>query len=153
MAAAVDVSDPEAALVARGILQAAGFLSLGLHGHLDILYTEREAHDERLRTERAVKLARLVREYYVGSERLQMFDGPPETRLPALIGPRQYDLLVIGGATHRTETPLHETLTSKLFDATAGDVLLVKPGLRDCEARSAHPSARQQVAHQAEELV
>lgn len=154
IAAAVDVSDPEAALVARGVLQSAGFLALGFHGNLDILYTERELRDERVRMERAVKLAALVREYYVGCERLQMFDGPPETRLPRVITPRQYDVLALGGVTHRTETPLRETLTSRLFEAMEGDVLLVKSGARDRGAKRVEAgSARQKVAHHAEELV
>jgi hypothetical protein len=154
MAAAVDVSDPEAAMVARGVLQSAGFLALGLQGNLDILYTEREARDETLRMERAVKLSKLVREYYVGCERLQMFDGPPDTRLPAIVGPRQYDILALGGITHRTVTPLRETLTSKLFEAIDGDVLLVKPGMRECaRTRSAAASPRQEIPHHAEELV
>jgi hypothetical protein len=154
MAAAVDVSDPEAAMVARGVLQSAGFLALGLQGNVDILYTEREKRDETVRMERAVKLSRLVREYYVGCERLQMFDGPPDRRLPAIVGPRQYDLLVLGGITHRTDRPLRETLTSKLFEAIDGDVLLVKPGMRDCaRERTAADSPRQQMPHHAEEFV
>ena len=57
------------------ILHTAGFLALGCHGNLDILYSEREQHDETVRMERAVKLAQLVREFHVGCERLQMFDG------------------------------------------------------------------------------
>ena len=154
IAAAVDVSDREAALVARGVLQSAGFLALGIHGHLDIIYTERELRDERLRMERAVKLAQLVREFYVGCERLQMFDGPPETRLPAVIVPRRYDLLALGGVTHRTDTPLRETLTSRLFEAIEGDVLLVKSGAREDDGvRAATASARQKIPHHAEELV
>src|SRR4051812_33767226 len=50
-AAAVDISSPDASIDARAILQAAGFLALGCHGRLDILYSEREAHDERVRME------------------------------------------------------------------------------------------------------
>jgi nucleotide-binding universal stress UspA family protein len=103
-AAAVDISSHESALAARGILQAAGFLTLGCHGTLDILYSEREERDETLRMERAVKLAQLVREFHVGSERLQMFDGAPEKRLPPLIAARQYDLLVLGAISHREGT-------------------------------------------------
>ncbi len=100
VAAAVDVSDHETAVVARSILQAAGFLALGLHGNLDILYSEREERDETLRMERAVKIAQLVREFHVGCERLQMFDGAPEKRLPPLLAARQYDLLVLGAVSH-----------------------------------------------------
>src|SRR6185295_14003726 len=39
-AAAVDVSDDTSAETARSILHAAGFLALGCHGHIDVLYSE-----------------------------------------------------------------------------------------------------------------
>ena len=64
LAAAVDVSDDDHTDLARGILHAAGFLALGMHARLDVLYSEVEMHDESLRMERAVKLARLVREFH-----------------------------------------------------------------------------------------
>lgn len=155
IAAAVDVSNHETAVVARGILQAAGFLTLGCHGTLDILYSEREARDERLRMERAVKLAQLVREFHVGSERLQMFDGSPDERLPPLIAARQYDLLVLGAISHREGTvQALDSLTSKLADATDGDVVLVKSGeVAQQPARSRAGSAREQFADHCEQLV
>ena len=126
-AAAVDVSDAASLGAARAVMQAAGFLALGSHGYLDVLYTEREQHDSRLRMERAVRLSQLVREFHVGCERLQMFDGVPEKRLPPLIAGRRYDVLFLGAVTHREG--LLETwcpLTSKLVDATTGDVVLLK---------------------------
>src|SRR5688572_1105862 len=58
-AAAIDVADIESADTARSILHAAGFLALGCLGDLDILYSEREQHDDALRMERTVKLAQL----------------------------------------------------------------------------------------------
>ena len=154
-AAAVDVSDPDTTIVARGVLHVAGFLALGCHGNLDILYSEREAQDETLRMERAVKLAQLVREFHVGCERLQMFGGAPEERLPPLIAARQYDVLVLGAVTHRDEAFLPaQNLTARLSESTPGDVVLVKtensgPG----DTRSRATSTRQKIPHQAEELV
>jgi nucleotide-binding universal stress UspA family protein len=145
VAALVDASTPETALVARGILQSAGFVALGLRGWLDILYVEREMDDERLRMERAVRLAQLVREYHVGCERLQMFDGDPQSRLPPLIHARKYDLLVIGTGGR--------SLASKLFEATEGDVLLAKASARGNGARFVSPSTREEIPDQAEELV
>jgi nucleotide-binding universal stress UspA family protein len=124
MAAAVDVSDPETAGVARRVLQAAGFLALGVQASLDVLYSEREEQDSVLRMERAVKLAQLVREFHVGCERLQMFDGAPEERLPRLVAAREYDVLVLGGVSHQRSMSLH-SLTSRLVESTPGDVLLV----------------------------
>jgi nucleotide-binding universal stress UspA family protein len=128
LAAAVDVSDSEALGVARAVMQAAGFFALGLHGNLDVLYTERERNDDMLRMERAVRLAALVREFHVGCERLQMFDGLPENRLPPLVSARQYDLMLLGAVTHRTGVAEALCpLTSRLVDATPGDVVLVRP--------------------------
>ena len=46
LAASVDVSDADTADVARSVLHTAGFLALGCHGFLDVLYSEREEHDE-----------------------------------------------------------------------------------------------------------
>jgi hypothetical protein len=147
MAACVDIADPDSIRYARALLQAAGFLATGSGGFLDVLYTERELHDERVRMERAVRLAQLVREFYMGCERLQMFDGAPEKILPALITARQYDVLAIGADTHRSGLAAWpETLSSRLTDATPGDVLLVKPATPSA-ARPAPASIPQQLAH------
>jgi nucleotide-binding universal stress UspA family protein len=149
------VSDHETTIVARGILQAAGFLALGLHGNLDILYSEREERDETLRMERAVKIAQLVREFHVGCERLQMFDGTPEKRLPPLLAARQYDLLVLGAVSHRDGQSFGiEDLSSTLVDATPGDVVLVKASSAVTNASGGRATlVRQQVSQQCEELV
>jgi universal stress protein family protein len=154
-AAAVDVSDEPTLRVARAIVHAAGFLALGSRGNLDILYTERELHDDALRMERAVKLAQLVREYHVGCERLQMFDGAPEKRLPSLIAARQYDVLLLGAVSHRDG--LWDAvcpLTARLVDAATGDVVLVKehPASRR-EARQPRASTGEQAAHQVQQFV
>jgi len=147
-AAAVDVADRASESLARGILQAGGFLALGLEAWLDVLYSEREQADPTLRMERAVRLARLVREFHVGGERLQVFDGAPEKTLPALVRARQYDVLVAGAVSRRnTLRSAFGTLTSALVDATAGDVLLVKTDVR-AAAPARHPSAGEQLAYQ-----
>lgn len=150
-AAAVDVSDRDTEFLARGILHAGGFLALGCEAWLDVLYSERELHDQTLRMERAVRLARLVREFHVGGERLQVFDGAPEKALPVLVRARQYDVLVAGAVSRRNALrSAFGTLTSALVDATAGDVLLVKaaaPARDTAGARAA--SAGKQLAYQA----
>jgi nucleotide-binding universal stress UspA family protein len=155
VAAAVDVSDHETAVVARGILQAAGFLALGLHGNLDILYSEREERDETLRMERAVKIAQLVREFHVGCERLQMFDGAPGKRLSPLLAARQYDLLILGAVSHLEGQRFGtEDLSSTLVDATPGDVVLIKASNAVTKNSSGRATLfRQQVSHQREQLV
>lgn len=142
-AAAVDVADRDTEALTRGILHASGFLAQGCDAWLDVLYTEREQSDQAVRMERAVRLARLVREFHVGGERLQVFDGAPEKTLTALLRQRQYDVLVAGANSHRLSlSSAFATLTSVLVDSTAGDVLLVKPSV----------SAAQQFAHQRQKL-
>jgi len=153
-AAAVDVSAPEAATSARAILQAAGFLALGCHGWLDILYSEREERDETVRMERAVKLAQLVREFHVGMERLQMFDGEPAKRLPPLITARHYDMLVLAVGPRDNAAAGIGSLARKLADATEGDVVLVKGGRAARAAtRDIPDSARQQTAYDGQQFV
>ena len=154
-AAAVDVSDEPTLRVARSIVHTAGFLALGSRGNLDILYTERELDDESLRMQRAVKLSRLVREFHVGCERLQMFDGTPERSLPPLIAARQYDVLLLGAMSHRTGlTEAICPLTARLVDATSGDVVLVKENRAVAiDARASQPSIGEKSAQQVEELV
>jgi hypothetical protein len=151
LAAAVDVSEPETCAFARGILQAAGFLALGSRGDLDVLYCERETRDDTLRLERAVRLAQMVREFHVGSERLQMFEGAPEKTLPALIAVRGYDVLALGAMTHRTGfAALFANLTNELVDAGDGDVLLVTPSAApDAAQRGADLSGRSGVSRAA----
>ncbi len=126
-AAAVDVADDETSDTARSILHAAGFMALGCHGNLDILYSEREQHDDALRMERAVKLAQLVREFHVGCERIQVFDGAPEQVLPPLLSARHYDVLVLGAQSRQPALKnLLGATNSRLVQATGGDVVLVK---------------------------
>jgi nucleotide-binding universal stress UspA family protein len=126
-AAAVDVADDETSDTARSILHAAGFMALGCHGNLDILYSEREQHDDALRMERAVKLAQLVREFHVGCERIQVFDGAPEQVLPPVVSARHYDVLVLGAQSRQPALKnLLGATNSRLVQATEGDVVLVK---------------------------
>jgi TusA-related sulfurtransferase len=143
-AAAVDVANADCEALTRGILHVAGFLAQRFTAHLDILYCEREHDDQRLRMERAVRLARMVREYHVGCERLQVFDGTPERVLVRLIADRRYDVVVVGTAPHRGPLAALHSVARKLAAATAGDVLLV-----GTEDPSAARSAVQQLAHQA----
>jgi nucleotide-binding universal stress UspA family protein len=154
LAATVDVSDAESTEIARAILQTGGFVTLGCRGFVDVLYVEREQHDDTLRMERAVRLAQLVREFHVGSERLQMFDGTPEKRLVPLISARQYDMLLLGAVPHRSG--LGETwhsLTSRLVEATCGDVILVKERNALQDELAGQRSAAQQFAHHGEQFV
>jgi hypothetical protein len=99
-------------------------------------------------------LAQLVREFHVGCERLQMFDGVPEKRLPPLIGSRQYDVLILGATTHRTG--LSETicpLTGQLVDAAPGDVVLVRTEDAAAQPASRAGSVGKQVPHQGQQFV
>jgi nucleotide-binding universal stress UspA family protein len=139
IAAAVDVSG-ERTTLARGIVHTAGFLSLGLEGELDVIYSEREQQDEVLRMARAVKLARVVREFHVQGEQLRRIDGAPDETLPTLAASGEYDVLVLGAVTHREGfAAIHEKLTGKLVRACKGDVVLIKEEQRSADQRHHGP--------------
>jgi hypothetical protein len=133
----LDVSDEDHERTSRGLMHTAGFLALGCRGNLDLLYSERELRDEALRMQRAVRVAQLVREFHVGCERLQMFDGEPGDQLPPLIAARQYDIVVIGteSVAHGWMKP-HAATAHELAAATAGDIVLVREA-GDAESRMA----------------
>ncbi|MEJ0085167.1 MAG: universal stress protein [Pseudomonadota bacterium] len=153
-AAAVDVADDASAEQARAILQTAGFIALGCGAQMDILYSERERVDERVRMARAVKLARLVREFHVGCERIELYDGMPESTLPAIATARRYDVLVLGARSHQpARKALFGTTTSQMADATEGDVLLVNAPLRELKAARAAFSLGEQRPDEREQLL
>jgi nucleotide-binding universal stress UspA family protein len=153
LAAAVDVSDRDSEALTRGILQVSGFLALGTSGILDVLYAERERDDSALRMARAVKLASLVREFRVGCEHLQMFDGAPEKTLAPLLARRHYDLLVLGGVTRRSGLgAMLQPLNGQLADAAGADVLLVGPTVPHAAAGPSPRSTGDQLLHQREQL-
>ena len=152
-AAAIDVADDETLDTARSILHAAGFMALGCHGDLDILYSEREQHDDALRMERAVKLAQLVREYHVGCERIQVFQGAPEETLPPLVAARRYDVLVLGAQSRQPVLKnLFGATNSCLVQATEGDVVLVKTPGREAGIGDLHESLREKRSHECEQF-
>lgn len=141
--AAVDIADDASAETARSVLHAAGFLALGCHGLIDILYGESERVDERVRKGRAVKLAQLVREFHVGRERLQVFDGAPTETLPSIVAARDYDVLVLG---------MSGAMTSLMVDSTEGDVVLVKAPVHETESQRTG-SLREQRSHEGQQLL
>ena len=146
-AAAVDVTDDASAETARSVLHAAGFMALGCRGQIDVLYSEREHADEGVRTARVVRLAQLVREFHVGCERIQVFQGPPAETLPPIAAARHYDVVVLGAHSHQPPfKTLFGTMTSKMVEATDGDVVLVNAPLRENDAQQAG-SLREQRSH------
>jgi nucleotide-binding universal stress UspA family protein len=126
LAAAVDVSDRDGDAVARAILHAAGLLAMQCDATLDVLYSEREARDDGVRMERAVRVARLVREFHIGGERLKMMSGPPDETLPKAVAAGEYDLVVVGTIPRWATAPWAPALTSLLTNSIPGDVMLVK---------------------------
>lgn len=144
----LDVSDDDHAALARSILHTAGFLALGTHGNLDILYSEREANDETVRMSRAVRLAQLVREFHVGCERLQIFSGEPLLRLPPLIAARHYDVLVLGGDPVADSAQPVPYRLARMIDVTDSDVVLVKAPSTQAALSGSLAGLRQQRADQ-----
>jgi nucleotide-binding universal stress UspA family protein len=126
VAATVDVSERDGDAVARSILHAAGMIAMHCDATLDVLYSEREAHDDNIRMERAVRVARLVREFHVGGERLRLLSGPPDETLPRAVSTGDYDLVAVGTIPRRAATPWAPALTSLLTNESQADVMLVK---------------------------
>lgn len=152
-AAAVDVADDETFDTARSILHAAGFMALGCHGNLDILYSECERDNDALRMERAVKLAQAVREFHVGCERIQVFEGAPGETLPPLVAARHYDVLVLGAQSRQPALKnLFGATNSRLVQATDGDVVLVKAPDRESGISHEDGSLREQRSHESEQF-
>ena len=126
IAAAVNISAEEPVL-SRSIVHTAGFLNLGCEGELDVIYSEGETHDEVLRMARAVKLARLVREFHVSGEHVRRLEGAPEKTLLPIAASGSYDILLLGAVTQRAGwSRLQASLTRRLVSAFDGDVVLVK---------------------------
>lgn len=131
--AAVDVSEHEGRTVARSIMQAAGFLALGCHGDLDIVFSSADHVTEEMRRLRRDALSQLVEEFHVGCERTSVLEGEPEDTLPEFAARNSYDVLVMGALTRRHGvSTLLGTLTSKLVDALDCDFVLVKPDSYAC---------------------
>ena len=108
-----------------------------------------------LRMERAVKLSQLVREFHVGCERIQMYSGAPEDRLPPLAAARQYDVWVLGLKQVDLERHTHkDAFITRMIEHAGSDLVLVRnaEGGRASQAR-AHLSLFEQHLDQMEELV
>lgn len=158
-AAAIEVGENGSWDIARSLLPKAAFLTRGCNGSLDLLCSERDPADETLRMEHAVQLARLLREFHMGSERLQMFSGPPEENLPPLIAARHYDLLVLGFSGQSPgQNPVNsaakESQAGRLVAATHGDLMLISTDFHShAGTLSASRSGRQQILHEREQFV
>jgi universal stress protein E len=132
-AAAVDVTESDGGSLARSIMETAGFLTLGCHGELDVVFSSASESDDAARKVRVDALSRLVNEFRVGQERTTVLDGQPEQTLPDFAARKDYDVLVMGALTRkRGLSVLLGTLTSKLVDALDCDFVLVKPDSYAC---------------------
>lgn len=153
-AAAIEVSDSAGCSCARAIFPKAVLLARSCEASLDLLCSERNESDETSRMEHAVQIARLLREYHLGTERLHMTAGPAELRLPALIAARHYDLLVLSVPGQGPWIAMTDNSPpSKLAAATQGDLLLVSAELPPRTAYwSAGLSGRQEILHEREQL-
>lgn len=143
-AAAVDVSLREGDAVARSILHAAGLLATHCEATINVLYSERESSDETVRMERAVRVARMVREFRIGGERLRVLNGAPENTLPKVVSSGDYDVVFVGAAPSRPVSPIWgPSLTSLLADASVADVMFVKKA----ERREREPVGAREAEH------
>jgi universal stress protein E len=131
--AAVDASESEGRSVGRCILQTAGFLTLGCHGELDVVFSNPDEVSEEIRRSRIDALSQLVDEFRIGREKTAVLAGEPEQTLPGFAQRNHYDVVVMGALTRRHGiSTLLGTLTSKLVDALDCDFVLVKPDSYTC---------------------
>lgn len=152
-AAAVDVADDTQEDLVQAILRSACCFALGVHGELEVLYSEREQTDQRVRMERTVRLARHVRESHLGCERILRFEGPPQQALPAHAAERRYDVLVVGAQTRRDAVAdFIPRTTCRLVEATLGDVLIVKQPIQPAATSGRQRSLREQGADHIQEF-
>lgn len=122
---ALDVSEPGAVSVSRGILQTAGFLAAGCQARLDVVYSDAESADRAGHRRRCDQLRRLASECEIPADHLHILRGEPEQTLPAFSA--GYDVLVLGALARRAVVAAHMgTLTARLADALECDVVLVK---------------------------
>lgn len=125
-AAALDIDDAQGTGLPRRILQAAGYLAQGCRASLDVVYSDPSPEGA---GKRADRLGRLVREFSIGDERMEVLHGEPESTLPDHARGRDYDLVVMGALTRKPAlSALVGTLTSTLVDALDCDFVLVKNG-------------------------
>ena len=141
-AAAVDVTERDGGGLARSIMQAAGFLTLGCRAQLDVVFSDRNDEDPAAHAARKDSLTRLVNEFHVGGERVHILHGEAEATLPAFAAERDFDVLVMGALTRRRGlSALIGTLTSKLVDALECDFVLVKSDSYACPVAALTPNA------------
>jgi universal stress protein E len=125
LAAFVDVSEEDTARFAQAIVHTSEYFSLGCHGALDVVYSERSA-DDREKSEHLVRLERLTREYHVEASRVTVLNGAPQDVLPDFATQQGYDAIVLGALTHRKGIAgVRATLTSRIADAVDCDLILV----------------------------
>ena len=131
--AAVDMTDPDGATLARSILETAGFMADRCKADLDVVFSSPNGLDEQTCAAQADALARLVHEFRVGAQRTNVLNGAPEDTLPQFAANRDFDVLVMGALTRRAGlAALVGTLTSKVVDALSCDFVLVKPEAYAC---------------------
>jgi universal stress protein E len=126
-AALVDVADPNNGGLARSIMQTAGFFTMGCHGHLDVVFSDRDMKDTEGCAARRESLERLVHEFRVGGERTHVVEGEADDVLPTFAARQGYDLMFLGALTRKHgAAALVGTLTGRLIDALDCDFVLVK---------------------------
>jgi len=126
-AALVDVADINRGGLARSIMQTAGFFTMGCHGQLDVVFSDRDPRDEEGCATRKEALDRLVHEFRVGGEQTHILKGDADDVLPTFTARQGYDLVFLGALTRRHgPAALVGTLTGRLIDALDCDFVLVK---------------------------
>ena len=129
VAAAIDLSPGEPAVLTRTILRTAGAIARAAGGELVMMHAGRfDDGDEREIERRRNALIEHAKNAGVDAAAIHIISGEPTVALSELAAKKDFDLIVLGALTHRkTLAALVGTLTGKLIETLDCDFLLVKP--------------------------
>jgi hypothetical protein len=132
-AAALDLGDYGDDEELRSVLRVARVLATPFEATIDVLYQESTTRDERLRMARAVRMAKLARDFHVDPDRMRALDGPSGRTISQVIAADDYDV-VFASSHSRRPGPVswQPSVTTLIAGAGGGDVMLVRQA-ESCE--------------------
>ena len=123
IAVAVDLSKRERAESARSVLHTAGYIAESCHARIDVVFSEPHSSPEVLQKAGGEELRRLVHEFRMGGERLQVLYGAARDTLPAFLKDKGYELVVLGPFRRHGLTEIWRDLSSRLAETLDCDFL------------------------------
>lgn len=139
IAVAVDLSKRERAESARAVLHTAGYIAESCHARIDVVFSRPRSSPEVLQAVWGEQLRRLVHEFRIGGERLQVLYGAALDTLPAFLKDKGYELVVLGPFRRHGLTEVWGNLSSRLAETLDCDFLFTG---QNRALRASDPSGR-----------